>query len=105
MNKFLSAAFAAAMTNPLVSIPTVATTAIVITTIAPSPAEAAYIEGIYINAGTPTPYYFGYYANTGSPVFADSTWEVMGENGRILAHGTGATPRWLWSLVQRFFGS
>ncbi len=102
MNKFLLAALAAIMTNPVVTIPTVAATAIVITTIAPSPAEAAYVEGIYINVGRP--YYYGHYANTGSPVFADSTWEVMGENGRILAHGTGATPRWLWSLVQRFFG-
>ncbi len=104
MKKLISVILGTAITFPGVTIPTVAATAIVITTVASSPAEAAYIEGIYINAGTPTPYYFGYYANTGSPVFADSTWEVMGENGRILAHGTGATPRWLWSLVQRFFG-
>jgi hypothetical protein len=102
MNKFLLAALAAAMTNPLVSLPTVAlVSSIAITTVA-APAQAAYVEGIYINMGRP--YYYGYYANSGAPVFADSTWEVMGENGRILAHGTGASPRWLWSLVQRFFG-
>jgi hypothetical protein len=102
MNKFLLATLAAAATNPLLTMPAVAlVSAISITTVA-APAQAAYVEGIYINMGRP--YYYGHYANTGAPVFGDSTWEVMGENGRILAHGTGATPRWLWGLVQRFFG-
>jgi hypothetical protein len=103
MNKFLLAILAAAATNPLVSVPTVAlVSSIAITTIA-APAQAAYLEGIYINVGG-RPYYYGSYANTGAPVYGDSTWECMGENGRLLAHGTGATPRWIWGLVQRFFG-
>jgi hypothetical protein len=104
MKKLLSVVLISAATHPLVSMPAIVLgSAISITTIA-APAQATYIEGIYINMGGSSPYFYGSYSNTGAPVFADSTWEIMGENNRILAHGSGATPRWIWGLVQRFFG-
>jgi hypothetical protein len=84
-------------------------------TIAPLPAPAHHnliagwtdfvpsISGAYINMGGKE-FFYGSYVNTGRPVFSGGTWEVMGADGNVLAHGYGRTPGWVWSIVQRFFG-
>ncbi len=88
----------------------IATTAIVVTNpLNTPPAQAAWTDylpsvgGIYINAGGKE-FFYGSYTETGVPVFGGSVWEVKGADGRVLAHGQGQTPGWVWGFVQRFFG-
>lgn len=88
----------------------IATTAIFVTNPLTTPtAQAAWTDfvpsvgGIYVNSGGKE-FFYGSYTDTGVPVFSGSVWEVKGSDGRILAHGYGQTPGWVWGFVQRFFG-
>jgi hypothetical protein len=72
-----------------------------------APAQAGWTDwvpvpsGVYLNIGRE--YFYGDYVDTGRPVFPGSVWEVK-SGGRVIAHGYGNTPGWVWGLITKFFG-
>jgi uncharacterized membrane protein YedE/YeeE len=82
-----------------------ATTIAIVPGIIAAPAQAGWQDwipvpsGIYLNLGGKELFY-GDYAETGVPLYQGSVWEVR-SNGKIIAHGYGEVPKWVFSLIAR----